>query len=181
PPPEAVEGLPLASYHDLRDGAPDDSPLPGLSRLQERYRRYWGVEPRRGRAVAEAARACGAGGGGVVGVEGRPCLAAVEGAKRVWYAADEWAWHHWTQFRFLRRSTWGELKQAAVKGLYERAYAPLIDRAWVVSEADRRALRRVAGVRGVDVLPNGVDRDHSRPRPPPPAPQTGALRGRPRL
>jgi hypothetical protein len=56
------------------------------------------------------------------------------------------------------------MRPAAVKGLYERAYGPLLDRVWVVSEADRRAMRWVAGARAVDVLPNGVDADYYAPR-----------------
>ena len=68
----------------------------------------------------------------VVGLNVLPYLGAVSGALRVWYAADEWAWHHLSQVRLLRPSTWGNIKQAAVKGLYERAYAPLLDRVWVV-------------------------------------------------
>ena len=81
----------------------------------------------------------------VVGLNVLPYLAGVSGPLRVWYAADEWAWHHLSQVRLLRPSTWGNVKEAAVKGLYERAYAPLLDRVWVVSEADRRAMRWVAG------------------------------------
>jgi glycosyltransferase involved in cell wall biosynthesis len=88
----------------------------------------------------------------------------VVSAARVWYAADEWAWHHLSQVQFLRPATWGNLKQAVVKGLYERAYRGLLDRVWVVSEADSRAMHWVAGARHVDVLPNGVDGDHFAPQ-----------------
>jgi glycosyltransferase involved in cell wall biosynthesis len=55
------------------------------------------------------------------------------------------------------------LRQAAVKGLYERAYGPLMDRVWVVSDVERRAMRFVSGCRRVDVLPNGVDLDAFQP------------------
>jgi glycosyltransferase involved in cell wall biosynthesis len=51
-----------------------------------------------------------------------------------------------------------------VKGLYERAYAPLLDRVWLVTEADRRAMRLVAGSGRLDVLPNGVDAAYFAPR-----------------
>ena len=62
------------------------------------------------------------------------------------------------------RSTWGNLREAAVKGLYEYAYAPLLDRVWVVSESDGRAMRRVVGRGKVDVVPNGVDSEFFSPR-----------------
>ncbi len=156
PAPEAVQGLALERV-ELLDEPPaaeaGDSPPIGLSHMQERFRNYWGVKEDRVRAVGLVARACRADAVIVVGLNVLPYLGAVENALRVWYAADEWAWHHLSQVRLLRPSTWGNLKQAAVKGLYERAYAPLLDRVWVVSEADRRAMRRVAGVAGVDVCP----------------------------
>jgi glycosyltransferase involved in cell wall biosynthesis len=61
-------------------------------------------------------------------------------------------------------SSCNQWRQALVKGLYERAYASVIDRAWMVSDADRRALKLVANVAAVDVVPNGVDADHFRPQ-----------------
>lgn len=164
PPPEAVEGLPLALRRTFVAGANGATgPALRLSRLQERFRSYWGIDPTRIAAVRRAADDFGAEAVVVVGLDVLPYLGAVEGPRRVWYAGDEWAWHHLSQVRLADRSTWGDLKAAAVKGLYERAYAPLLDRAWVVSEADRRALRWVAGIGGVDVIPNGVDGDHFRP------------------
>jgi polysaccharide biosynthesis protein PslH len=51
-----------------------------------------------------------------------------------------------------------------VKGLYERAVAPLMDRVWVVSEADGRAMRRVVGPGKVVLVPNGVDSEFFTPR-----------------
>src|SRR5205085_9827195 len=52
---------------------------------------------------------------------------------------------------------------AAVAGLYERAYASHIDRVWVVSPGERHAMRQVSGIHDVDVAPNGVDGNHFRP------------------
>ena len=132
--------------------------------MQERFRSYWGIELARIRAVADAARACEADAVVVVGLNVLPYLGGVQGPLRVWYAADEWAWHHLSQVDCFRPSTWANVKEAAVKGLYERAYGPLLDRVWVVSEADRRAMQCVAGVGGVDVIPNGVDAEHFAPR-----------------
>lgn len=39
-----------------------------------------------------------------------------------------------------------------------------MDRVWVVSDADRRAMNWVTGVSAVDVVPNGVDTDYYFPR-----------------
>jgi polysaccharide biosynthesis protein PslH len=180
PDPEAVRGLPLDEYACLEEAAGDDDApgAPGLSRLQERFRSYWGVNPARVRAVGRIARSWRADAVVVVGLNVLPYLGNVDGALRVWYAADEWAWHHLSQVRLFRPSTWGNVRQAAVKGLYERAYGPLLDRVWVVSEADRRAMRWVAGPRAVDVLPNGVDADYYAPRPAAVEPDTCAFWGR---
>jgi glycosyltransferase involved in cell wall biosynthesis len=93
-----------------------------------------------------------------------PYLEAVQGPLRIWYAADEWVLHHLAQMRWREIGTWSHFRQAVVKGFYERAYGSLLDRIWVVSEADRRAMRSVTGVAGVDVLPNGVDADYYSPR-----------------
>jgi glycosyltransferase involved in cell wall biosynthesis len=165
-PPEAIRGLRLRLIRVLRETeAPADGepPLP-LSFLQERFRSYWGVEPAHIRGVAQAACDCRAEAVVVVGLSVLPYLAGVRGAQRVWYAADEWAWHHLSQVRLLSPSTWGELRVALQKGLYERAYGPLLDRVWVVTEADRRAMNWVAGVRAVDVIPNGVDGEQYHPQ-----------------
>src|SRR5262249_19852526 len=42
-------------------------------------------------------------------------------------------------------------------------FASCVDRAWVVSETERRAMRWLAGIGNVDVIANGVDDDHFRP------------------
>jgi glycosyltransferase involved in cell wall biosynthesis len=163
PLPRAVEGLALTNRRCFpANGEMPAAPL-RLTRLQERFRSYWGISPARIAAVGHMADECRADAVIVVGLHVLPYLGAVEGRLRVWYAADEWAWHHLSQVRLLRRSTWGELKQALVKGLYERAYGSLLSRVWVVTDKDRRAMRWVTGVRGIDVIPNGVDGDHYRP------------------
>ena len=41
---------------------------------------------------------------------------------------------------------------------------PLVDRVWVVSESDARAMRRVVGAGKVVVVPNGVDSEFFSPR-----------------
>jgi glycosyltransferase involved in cell wall biosynthesis len=163
PAPQALAGLPLALRRTFAESPEAAEPLLRLSRLQERFRSYWGIDQGRIRAVARTAQEFQADAVIVVGLNVLPYLGAVEGRLRVWYAADEWAWHHLSQVRLLRPSTWGDLRQALVKGLYERAYSSLLDRVWVVTDTDRRAMRRVAGARAIDVIPNGVDGEHYRP------------------
>jgi glycosyltransferase involved in cell wall biosynthesis len=179
PADEAVAGLPLRSYACIGEATTSGESEPLLlTRMQERFRSYWGIEPAVIRAVADAAKACEADAVVVVGLNVLPFLGGVNGPLRVWYAADEWAWHHLSQVKLLHPSTWANVKQAAVKGLYERAYGSLLDRVWVVSEADRRAMQRVAGVGAVDVLPNGVDAEHFAPRVRPESPNSCVFWGR---
>mgnify|MGYP000899917535 CR=1 FL=1 len=164
PPPEAVAGLPLSwSGTFPPKGEPPTGPAPSFGWLQEKFRGYWGVDPNRVSAVAATAAAFDADAVVVVGLHVLPYLGAVRGRARVWYAADEWFWHHASQVQPLRPRTWGEMKQAAVKGLYERAFRSITDRVWVVTEPDRRAMRWVMGARGIDVVPNGVDGEYYTP------------------
>jgi len=158
--PRAIEGGNLASVHRLT-GEDSDIPIPvAMSRWQERFRDYWGIPHARIREFGRLAEHLDADVVVVSGLNVLPYLADVKAAKRVWDAGDEWVWHHLSQLSMWKRSTWSEGKQAIVKGLYERAYAPLTDRVWMVSPADRKALRWVTGQKTVDVLPNGIDTDH---------------------
>ncbi len=173
---EALDGLSL-DRHDILDPAADGGAI-DLSYLQERYRSYWGI-PRGSlaslrRLVADWKADVVV----VVGLEILPYLAAPIGALRVWYAADEWVWHYLSQLASDPRGIVAHLKAAAIKGLYERAYGPLMDRVWVVSAAERRAMRLVAGVRHVDVLPNGVDLETFMPGPVTPRPHSAVFWGR---
>jgi hypothetical protein len=70
------------------------------------------------------------------------------------------------------------VKAAAIKGLYERAYSSLVDRAWAVSDTDVRAGRWLAGMKVVDLLPNGVDADFYHPLDERVAPRTAVFWGR---
>lgn len=160
------------------DWASGPSPRVELSRAQEKFRSYWGIDQERIHAVARAATAYGSDVVVVAGLEVLPYLGGVRDRIKVWYAGDEWVWHHLSQFRPWRRSTWENVKEAAVKGLYERAYGSLLDRVWVVSDGDQRAMRWVVGARGVDVLPNGVDSDHFAPRDTIPTAKSCAFWGR---
>lgn len=161
--PEATAGLPLAYSGCLDTGADaKDTPI-RFSSLQERFRSYWGVDVGRIAALRQAVQAFKPDAVVVVGLDALPFFAGIEGAARLWYAADEWIWHHLSLVQPSVPATYAHVKVAAVKGLYERAYAPLIDRAWVVSETERRAMRWLAGVRQVDIVPNGVDAEYYAP------------------
>lgn len=159
----AVDGLSLGarfSFAERTPSVPADGTIPiPLTKWQEKFRSYWGIDPARIRWVAAAATAFDADAVVVVGLNVLPYLGAITGRLRVWYAADEWVWHHLSQVKAFRPGTWEELKPAAVKGLYERVYAPSLDRVWLVSDADATAYRRVTGFRHTDVMPNGVDAD----------------------
>jgi glycosyltransferase involved in cell wall biosynthesis len=161
----ALAGLDLKRCRSLQDPAWQRNGRngSGLKGFQERFRSYWGIEPGHIHTLGQMAGETRADAVVVVGLSVLPYLAQVKNALRVWYAADEWAWHHLSQVSLLEKSSWENLGEAVSKGLYERAYAPLLDRVWVVSETDRRAMRWVAGARAVDVIPNGVDGDHYRP------------------
>src|SRR5262249_10361987 len=132
----------------------DASPLTGLG---ERYRSYWGIDVQHLRIFARMADRFGADVVVVTGLEVLPLLGAIRGACRVWYAADEWCWHHLSQVRLADPASWTNVRDAAIKGLYERAFRRHLDRVWVVSTRDAMAMRWIAGVPGVDVVPNGVD------------------------
>lgn len=161
PSPEALNGLSLAARWVL-EGRDDDPPV-SFTYWQERYRSYWGTSPARVRALRRIANAWRPDAVVIVGLETLAYLAAPDGPLRVWYAADEWAWHYLSQIRTDRVHAFDHLKAAAIKGAYERAYGAAMDRVWVVSHADRRAMRWVSGCRHVDVIPNGVDADRFQP------------------
>ncbi len=161
--PDSVQGLELSDYFHLIPVESTNAVI-SLSRLQERFRSYWGIDERLIRAVDSASLRTKADAVVVVGLNVLPYLSSVRNALRIWYAADEWAWHHLSQVRLTQPWTWGNVKLALVKGLYERVYAPLLDRVWVVSEADRRAMAWVTGSDRIDVIPNGVDENYFVPR-----------------
>jgi glycosyltransferase involved in cell wall biosynthesis len=158
---EALAGLDLSGQFRFGDPALGglDHDLPTLSGLQERFRRYYGIERTTMASVQRAATTFQADAVVAVGLDALPFLAGVSGPLRVWYAADEWVWHHLTQVKVAGRAL-TELREAAIKGLYERAYASVVDRVWVVSNTERRAMRWLAGMGTSDVLPNGVDADY---------------------
>jgi len=177
--PRAVEGIPLAHCVQLDHAVPVDAKAgSSLTYLQERFRSFWGIEKGHIESVRRLAEQESADVVIAFGLSALPFLGGVANAVRVWGMADEWVYHHLTLVRFFDRSTWRHFKSAAVKGLYERAYAPLVDRAWAVSDSDRRAGRWFAGFDTVDLLPNGVDTGFYRPLNEPVSPRTAVFWGR---
>jgi polysaccharide biosynthesis protein PslH len=135
-----------------------------LTRWQEKFRNYWGINIDAIRWVGACSADFRADAVAVSGLRVLPYLGALPaGTKAVWYAADEWVLHHLSQVKLFRPGTWREIRQAIDKGLYERAYRKRLDRVWVVSDSDAQAFRRFAKIDKVDVLPNGVDADHYAP------------------
>jgi glycosyltransferase involved in cell wall biosynthesis len=176
PSAEAIAGLTLSERWTLHADAKGEPVT--LSYLQERYRSYWGIAPARLAHLRQLADSWRADVVVVVGLEILPYLGAPTRARRIWYAADEWVWHYVSQLRTDPGGAVAHMKAAAIKGLYERAYGSVMDGVWVVSNAERRAMRLVAGAKHVDVVPNGVDTIFFSPLPVTPAPRSAVFWGR---
>jgi glycosyltransferase involved in cell wall biosynthesis len=165
PEARALAGVRLHGRWCLDKGLPPmQGRAPHFTWLQERYRSYWGIERSHISAVGAIAKTLGSDAVIVVGLEALPFVGALDGAVRVWYPADEWVWHHLSLIKWRDRHSWTHFPPAVVKGVYERAFRSLIDRVWVVTETERRAMRWFAGMNVADVLPLGIDSDHYRPR-----------------
>ena len=173
----AVAGLPLQALYAF-DAWPSARSAPPATWLQRKFRDFYGVPVRHVSAIGEIARETKAEATIVVGLRVLPYFAALAGQIRVWYAADAWALHHLSQLRVGDGRMLENLNQSAIKGLYERAHRRLIDRVWVVSPPEQRAMRWIAGMRRVDVLPNGVDSEYFAPGPELPEPRTAVFWGR---
>ena len=159
--PEAVEGIALAHCRQLTKTA-SDRPLK-LTWAQERFRSFWGVQKGEIDSVRATVEELNAEVVVAFGLPALPYLAGVDRALRVWGMADEWVYHHLTQFRVFDRSSWHHLRSAAIKGAYERAYRSIVDRFWAVSGPDLRAGYWFAGMKAGDLVANGVDADFYRP------------------
>lgn len=166
-PGDAVQGLTLTRVANLTEAAPAGGPTLHLTALQEKFRRYWGIPVGPILDTGRLATELRVDATVVSGLDVLPLLGAVKTGRRIWYAGDEWVRHHLSLVRITDRSTWPQIKTAAIKGVYERTYASLVDRAWVVTPGEAVAMRRYAGVKHVDVLPNGIDTAHFAPLDPP--------------
>jgi glycosyltransferase involved in cell wall biosynthesis len=162
PAPDAVAGLQLTAQMSL-GAETGNGAVASSTRLQTRFRSYYGVTEAQMSALAGAAKATRAEAVVLAGIDALSYLPALSGMVRVWYANDEWVWHYLSQLRYKDGAPHGRVKAAAVMGLYERAHASLVDRVWVVSESDRKAMRWFGGMRTVDVLPSGVDSEYFTP------------------
>ena len=162
PTPEALEGLPLACRWRLDAPVAGDTTTAGTW-IQRRFRSFWGVSEIQIENLRRVVADWHPHALIVVGLDALPYFPAISGPVRIWYAADEWALHHLSQLRPTIASWREHLYAAAVKWVYERAHRRDVDRVWVVSRSDQRAMRWLAGMRHVDVLPNGVDGDFFRP------------------
>src|SRR5262245_29610379 len=91
---EAVAGLTLGSLQTL--GKVDEGRT-GLTWAQDRFRGYWGVSPVHVNAFGALADRLGADAVVVSGLDVLPLVGSVRSAARIWYAADEWCWHHCSQ------------------------------------------------------------------------------------
>jgi glycosyltransferase involved in cell wall biosynthesis len=161
---EALKGLQLDSLTNLPEYVPCAKGASSRAgRLATRYARYWGIPESNIESIGCLAEALKADAVISSGLDALPLLSAVKGSIRIWYAADEWVLHHLSLVRLRDRSTWRELKVALIKGLYERSYRRLLDRIWVVSELDKRAMRLASGVLDIDIISNGVDVDYFAP------------------
>ncbi len=176
--PPAVDGLGLRRVIDLSKQPPTTEGIAEPGRLQRRFERYLGLNLAQLPRLAGAVRDGDYDAVAVLGVNAIPLLRAVRGPVRVWHAADDAALLHWSMFKPLHRGTWKHLRLAAVQGVYERAYRRVVDRGWVVSDRDRRAMRTIAGFPAVDVIPNGVDAEFFAPVPAAERPNTCAFWGR---
>lgn len=174
----ALDGLTLARRFSL--GGPLVGSTNGFhaTYLQRKFRSFWGVEDAQVSALRAATAEFKPSAVIVAGLDALPYFPALDDVVRVWYAADEWALHHWSLLRPSIASVREHARAGAIKGLYERAHRRAVDRVWVVSETDRKAMRWVAGMRQVDVLPNGVDGEYFKPGPDEPAPHTAVFWGR---
>jgi glycosyltransferase involved in cell wall biosynthesis len=177
PRPEALEAIQLMARFRLDLMAPTANTLPATW-LQKRFRSFWGVPDSHIAALQRVVSASRADAAIIIGLDALPYFPSLSNVVRVWYAADEWIWHHLSQVRAGDPNAWPNLRSAAIKGLYERAHARSVDRVWVVSNHERRAMRWLAGMRHVDVLPLGVDGDRFQPQEQPVEPRTAVFWGR---
>src|SRR5688572_7982968 len=178
PSEHALDGVHLEAQYRLHRTTGVNGIALDKTWLQKRFRSFWGVSDTRVTELHHVVTRCKPDAVVIVGLDALPYFPVVSGAVRVWYTADEWVLHHLSQLQLGDANFKGNLWGAAVKGVYERAYSGVVDRAWVVSDADKRAMRWVAGIDNVDVLPNGVDGEYFTPGHEPRQERTAVFWGR---
>jgi glycosyltransferase involved in cell wall biosynthesis len=163
PEPPAIDGVRITESIRLSAPLADEGlNVPGTW-LQNRFRSFWGVDEHWIIALRQAVQRLKPDAVIAGGQDGLPYLPALSGTVRVWYAADEWVLHHLSQLQPSVPNWIHHVRSAATKGLYERAHRGVVDRIWVVSRRDQRAMQKISGVAHVDLLPNGVDGTHFAP------------------
>ena len=168
---EALAGLKLAAVHTLpirrdKESSERSAGTPVWSAWQRRFTNYFGVNEDLATSLEAILQREPFDAVIVVARHLLPLLAIVKHSTRIWYPADDPALHHLSRIKLSQPKTWADAKLALVNGLFERAFRKSVDRVWVVSPADRRAMRLITGCRKVDVIPNGVDAEHYSPHAP---------------
>jgi glycosyltransferase involved in cell wall biosynthesis len=160
PTERALDGLTLESLH-LLDKVGGKELI--LTAWQRRFTKYYGVRDEPGAALSRVVQERNFHAVVLVARHLLPLLSVVRGPVRVWYPADDPAWHHLSRVKLLKPRTWSELVHSFANVLFERAFRTFYDRVWVVSPTDRTAVRFFSGCPDVDMVPNGVDAEHYHP------------------
>lgn len=170
PTPQALAGLALEAVHPLGGGTSLAPGVPSrlrLSLLQRKFRDYFGVSEHLPGHLHRLVQVQCYDAVIVVARHLLPLLACLptppRGPVRIWYPADDPLLHHLSRITLRDRSTWGELKLAALNALYVQAYRGTMDRIWVVSPRDRQSLRFQVSRLPIDLIPNGVDSEYFTP------------------
>ena len=174
----AIEGLRLEGTFRFDQSPGANGPEPKGTWLQRRFRSFFGVPDAYIQALARIQSDVRPDAVIGAGLDILPHFAAFSDTMRVWWAADELAWHHLSQLRLGDGQLTTHLREAAIKALYERAHSPLLDRVWVVTKTEQRAMRWLAGMRQADIVSLGVDGTYFSPGDDPVDEQTAVFWGR---
>lgn len=161
----ACEGLSLQSKTILDLQVPKSFTGGSSSYLQRRFQNYWGIPDSHLKAAAKYADLIEADAVVTIGLDVLPYLTYVDPAKkRIWYAADEWLYHHLSRISFKDRDSWKNIKSGIISGLYEYSYSRLVDCSWFVSPTDTNWGKWVMPFSESVCIPNGVDAIRYSPR-----------------
>ncbi|MCZ2340715.1 MAG: glycosyltransferase [Bacteroidales bacterium] len=162
-PREAVDGLGIAQEIVLSHvPLADPGSLIPATRWQQRFEEYWGQDPARRLALATLTRQQKFDAVIALGTDAPLLFRGVRSGQCIWYAADDSALHHWSRINLFHPESWRHLRTSCIHAFYEWAFASRIDRVWVVSAADKLAMRTWTGC-PVDIVANGVDADYFQP------------------